>query len=109
MRLNEEINSDTYTTKATELRDREANFKLQLDACDLGRHETAEIAVQAFELSQNFREQWITADYSVERRYLEILFLNFFLDDVTLVPTIRKPFDILAEGPQIKNSRGNRI
>ncbi len=80
MRLNEEIDSDTYAAKSTELRDREASLKLQLDACDLGRHETAEIAVKAFELSQNLRGKWLTADYSVKRRYLEIVFLNFVLE-----------------------------
>jgi site-specific DNA recombinase len=109
MRLNEEINSDTYAAKSTELRDREAKLKLQLDACDLGRHETAEIAVKAFELSQNLRGQWVTADYSAKRRYLEIVFLNFVLDDVTLVPTTRKPFDVLAEGLLVSSSREYRI
>ena len=95
--------------KGTELRDREVNFKLQLDVCDLGRHENAENAVKAFELSQNLRGKWLTADYSVKRRYLEIVFLNFVLDDVTLVPTTRKPFDVLAEGLLVSSSRGDRI
>lgn len=62
MRLNEEINSDSYAAKSTALQYREASFKLQLDARDLGRHETAEIVVKAFELSQNLRSQWLTAD-----------------------------------------------
>jgi len=109
MRLNEEINSDTYAAKSTELRDREAKLKLQLDACDLGRHETAEIAVKAFELSQNLCGQWFTADCSVKHRYLEIVFLNFVLEDVTLVPAMRKPFDVLAEGLLVSSSRGDKI
>ena len=95
--------------KATELRDREANFKLQLDACDLGRHENAEIAIKAFELSQNLRAKWLTADYAEKRRVLEIVFLNFVVDDVTLVPETRKPFDMLAEGPLVLSSRGDWI
>ncbi len=74
LRLLDEIDDKTMAAKATELRDQEANFKLQLDACDLGRHENGEIAVKAFELSQNLRGQWVTADYSVKRRYLEIVF-----------------------------------
>jgi hypothetical protein len=48
LRLLEEIDEKMMAEKATELRDREANFKLQLDACDLGRHENGEIAVKAF-------------------------------------------------------------
>ena len=65
---------------ATVLRDRKANTKLLLDACDLGRHENGEIAVKTSELSQTLRGEWLTTDYSVKRRYLEIVFLNFVLD-----------------------------
>ena len=39
---------------------------------------------------------------------LEIVFLNCRLDDVNLVPTIRKPFDVLAEGLLSENSRGDK-
>ncbi len=109
LRLLDEIDQETMAEKATELRDREANFKLRLDACDLGRHENGEIAIKAFELSQHLRSKWLTADYSVKRRYLEIVFLNFVLDDVTLVPETRKPFDLLVEGPLVSSSRGDRI
>ena len=48
------------------------------------------------------------AKYSGKRRYLVIVFLNFVLDDVTLVPTTRKPFDVLAEGLLVSSSRGDR-
>jgi site-specific DNA recombinase len=109
LRLMGEIDERTMAEKATELRDRVAMLKLQLDACDLGRDENAEIAVKAFELSQNLRAKWLTADYSVKRRYLEIVFLNFVLDDVTLVPTTRKPFDMVAEGLLVSSSRGDWI
>jgi hypothetical protein len=54
--------------------------------------------VKAFELSQVLRQEWVRADYAVKRRILEILCLNCRLDDISLVPTIRKPFDVLAEG-----------
>ena len=59
-------------------------------------------------LSQTLQEKWLTADVLEKRRILEIVFLNFSLDDVSLVPTIRKPFDILAEGPSVQSSRGGR-
>jgi hypothetical protein len=34
--------------------------------------------------------------------------LNCTLDGVTLVPTIRKPFDVLAEGLLVSSSRADR-
>jgi site-specific DNA recombinase len=67
------------------------------------------LAAKVFELSQTLRNQWLTADYPEKRRLLEIVFLNCTLDGVTLVPTIRKPFDVLAEGLVSEKSRGERI
>jgi hypothetical protein len=62
-----------------------------------------------FELSQRLRQQWLTADYDAKRRILEIVCLNCTLDDATLVPEIRKRFDVLAEGIVSEKSRGGRI
>src|SRR5208337_3299645 len=94
----EEIDQDTFAGKATELRDREAKLKLQIDATDLGRHENADIAIKAFELSQNLRAKWLTSDFAAKRRILEIVCLNLRLDGVSLYATMRKPFDVLTEG-----------
>ena len=66
----------------------------------------ADLAVKAFELSQTLREQWLTADYAAKRRILEIILSNCILVDGTLCPTIRKPFDVLAEGLLSKESGG---
>ena len=87
----------------------QSNRKVYTSAIGRLNAPDGEIAVKAFELSQNLRGKWLTADYSVKRRYLEIVFLNFVLDDVTLVPTTRKPFDVLAEGLLLENSRGDKI
>ena len=91
------------------MRDRLASIKLQLDVLDRSHDETAELAAKVFELLQTLRQQWLTADYAAERRLLEIVFLNCRLDGVTLVPTMKKPFDVLAEGLISKNSRGGGI
>ena len=109
LRLLEEIDTETFARKATELRDREAKLKLQIEAPDRGRYENADIAVKAFELSQQLREKWLTADYAAKRQILEIVCLNLTLDDTTLIPTMRKPFDALAEGLISADSRGERI
>jgi hypothetical protein len=39
---------------------------------------------------------------------MEIVFLNWRLNDATLCPTIRKPFDVLAERLLVSSSRGDR-
>jgi hypothetical protein len=109
LRIDEHIDQDTFAAKQTQLRDRLAKIKLQLDVLDRSHDESSELAAKVFELSQTLRQQWLTADYATKRRILEIVFLNCRLDDATLVPTIRKPFDVLAEGLVSKNSRGDGI
>ena len=107
LRLMEEIESDTFAAKSQELRDREAELKMLIDFADRDRHEIIDLAVKAFELSQSLRERWVTADFLAKRKMLEIVCLNWKLVDVTLVPTTRKPFDLLIEGPPKKESRGD--
>ncbi len=109
MRLGDQIDEDTFAAKHTELRDRTASIKLQIDVLDRSRDETAELAVKVFEISQTLRQQWLTVDYATKRRILEIVCLNCTLVDVTLFPTIRKPFDVFAEGLNCHDSRGDRI
>ena len=107
--LSEDIDQETFARKHTEMRDRLASIKLQRDVLDRSHDETAELAAKVFELSQKLRQQWLTADYAAKRRILEIVFLNCRLEDATLIPTMRKPFDVLAKGLLLKNNRGDRI
>jgi site-specific DNA recombinase len=104
MRLGDEIDQDAFARKDTEFRDRLASIKLQLDVLDRSHDENAELAVKAFELSQTLKNTWVTADHATKRRILEIVCLNCRLDGVNLCPTLRKPFDVLAEGLELKES-----
>lgn len=84
-----------------------ATLKLQLDTLDRSRNENAELASQVFELSQRLRHKWLTADHA-ENIESCVVWLNCRLVDATLCPTIRKPFDVLAEGLISKESGGKR-
>ena len=108
MRINHEIDADIFAGKQTELRDRIAGLKLQLDVIDRSNDEMCDLAVKVFELSQALATKWLTADYATKRRILEVVFLSR-LDDVTLVPTIRKPFDVIAEGLLVSSSQRPEI
>ena len=109
MRIDGEIDADIFSRKQVELRDKEAMLKLRLEALDRSHHEQADLAAKVFELSQTLTDKWLTADYAAKRRILEIVCLNFCLDDATLVPEIRKPFDVLVEGHFVQSSRGDWI
>jgi site-specific DNA recombinase len=104
-----EIETHTFSEKNTELRDRIATSTLQIEATQRGRDEHADLARKAFELSQSLQERWFTADYAAKRHILEIICLNFTLDGATLVPQMRKPFDVIVEGLSVQSSRGDRI
>ena len=92
LRLLDEIEADTYAAKATELRDRAADLRLQLEAAGREHDEVAEIAVKAFELSQSLTARWFKADCAEKRTILEIVCLNLRLNGATLCATMRKPF-----------------
>lgn len=107
--LLKEIDESTFAKKDRELRDRISKLTVQVDACSRTGSENADLALKAFELSQTLTEKWDKADSRAKRQILEIVCLNFFLDDVTLVPEWRKPFDVVAEGLVSENSRDDRI
>lgn len=109
LRLGDDVDQDTFARKHTELRDRLASIKLQLDVLDRSHDETAELAAKVFELSQTLQNQWVSADYATKRRILEIVCLNCTLDGASAVFTTRKPFDVLVEGLDLSKSRGERI
>ena len=108
LRIDDQIDDNTFAQKNTQLRDRHASIILQLEALNRSRDENAELATRVFELSQTLRMKWLTAEYAEKRQILDIVWLNCRLDDVTLVPTIRKPFDILAKGLPVPDSGGSR-
>ncbi len=106
LRIDGQIGDDAFARKNTELRDRHASILLQLEALNRSHDENAELASRVFELSQTLRQKWLKAEYAEKRQILEIVWLNCRLDDVTLVPEIRKPFDVLAEGLPVPDSGG---
>jgi site-specific DNA recombinase len=108
LRLEDQIDEATFNKKQTEFRDRHASIMLQLEALNRTQDENAELLSRVFELSQTLMERWLTADYAEKRKILEILWLNCRLDGASLYPTIRKPFDVLAEGLILKESGGGR-
>ena len=86
-----------------------AALTLQLESSHRRRDERADMAQRVFELSQSLTERWVASQYADKRQILEMICLNFTLDGATLVPEMRKPFDILVEGLSVSSSRGDKI
>jgi len=109
LRLLDEIESETFAEKQNELRSKESRLRMKLEGCDRQHSERVDLAVKVFELSQALTSKWLAADIAEKRLLLEIICLNWTLDGVTLVPQMRKPFDLLVEGLLVSSSRGDRI
>ncbi len=107
LRLLDEIDADTFARKSTEIRDKLAAASLRVEAANRDRGEQAELAIRVFELSQALVEKWLSADYAAKRQLLEIVFSNFTLDGATLCYEVNKPFDVLIEGLETSQTRGD--
>jgi site-specific DNA recombinase len=83
--------------------------QLQVGATDRGQDEQAELALKVFELSQCLTDKWLAADCNVKRQILQMVCLNLKLEGATLIPTMKKPFDVLIEGLSQNYIRGDRI
>ncbi len=68
-----------------------------------------ETALQLFDWSQKAADLWRGSNNVLRREILDAVCLNRTLSDVSLVTEKRKPFDVLAKRPDLKNSRGDRI
>jgi len=67
----------------------------------------AETALAMFDFSQEAAEKWQRSNFSTRRRILDCVSSNRALSDLSLVLTKRKPFDVLAERPSLKDGRGD--
>jgi site-specific DNA recombinase len=98
-----------YKAKTAELKAEAAKADetlAQLGDVDPSRAETA---LALFDWTQNAAEIWRGSNNRVRREILDSVCLNRTLTDLNLDATKRKPFDVFAEGLEIKNSRGDRI
>lgn len=78
LRVDGEIDAEVFAKKQTELRDRMASIKVQIDALDRNRDEMADLVSKVFELSQMLREKLLKADYSCKHHILEIHLFELF-------------------------------
>ena len=110
MRMNDEIDADTFRKKQADLN--AAIHRLQQatkPAQGVPAASLAAKALEASELSQTLADTWLNATPLQKRRLTEKVAFELTLDATTLSATMRKPFDVLAEGLKTQNGRGERI
>ena len=109
LRLNGEVDQVSYARKNRELAEREERLKLESDGAGREQSDMASLILRVFELSQSLKAKWVEEESDAKRRLLEIVCLNLKLQGATLVPEMRSPFDVLAEGLICVASAQDRI
>ena len=102
------VDEATYVSKSKGLRREAEDVDRQLDGTAVDPA-NADLALQVFDFSQNLVDVWRGSNFADRREILNCVSLNRTLDDVSLVMTKRKPFDVLAEGLQMTHTRGDWI
>lgn len=103
------VDDDVYKAKTNELKAEVANVDATL--AQLGDVDPArgELAVNLFDWTQKAADVWRGSNNAVRRQILDTVCLNRTVGDLTLCLEKRKPFDVFAERPLLKNSRDDRI
>ena len=96
--LLEKLSEDAYRRKESDLLMREDELTRNLRNEAQTQTEGADTAIKVIELSQALKERWVAADQDTKRQILDLLCTNFVLEGETLVPRLRMPFSLLAEG-----------
>ena len=103
------IDDETFRGKSGELQHEAAKGQEALDNLGHFDPDRGDAALAILDWSQNAAEIWRGSNNVQKRDILDSVCLNRTLSDVNLVTQKRKPFDILAERPLSKESRGDWI
>lgn len=98
LRIASKIDDDRFGKKQAELLEREACLREQIELCGQDRAKNADVAAKAADVFQLILDKWPSAEFSVKRRILEIVFASFVLVGDRLIPSKRTPFELLPTG-----------
>ena len=103
------IDEATFKAKGNDLKAQVATINESPASVEDVGEAFAETALQIFDWSQKAADLWRGSNNAVRREILDAVCLNRTLSDVSLATQKRKPFDVLAKRPDLKNSRANWI
>jgi hypothetical protein len=98
------VEETVFKAKSNELKAETAKALAQLGDTAPAQGETA---LALFDWTQRVADAWRGSNPTIRREILDCVCLNRTLGDVSLCLAKRKPFDVFAEGLDLKNSRGD--
>jgi DNA invertase Pin-like site-specific DNA recombinase len=103
------VPEETYRAKQDELAAEVRSVQESLDETGEVDPRRGSAAIAVFDWSQNAAGIWRGSNNDDRRAILDALCLNRAVGPTSLALTKRKPFDVLAEGLSLGESRGDRI
>lgn len=103
------VDKSTFTAKSTGFKAEIKKVEETLQTNTAYSPTLIQEAIKVFDLAQTAVERWTVSDNAERREILDSILLKRSLSATSLVTTKRKPFDVLAEGPILRESRGDKI
>ena len=97
-----ELNGEMFAVKEAEYNSRllEIRNEMEVERTDAGFFENVR---QTLELSKSLYQRYLTSNCEEKAEILKLVASNYTLTDVSIVPTYRKPFDMIVEGLSVLN------
>lgn len=102
------VEKEAFTAKSAELKVEIERLRDRLADAKGPGEEVGQHVVALFDFAQDAAGTWTVSGTDARRAILARVLLKRSLTAVSLVTTKRKPFDVLAERPFLKKSRGDR-
>lgn len=103
LRMDKEIDQTDFKTKENEYKTQLIEIKAQIDSAKAVNPNFYEDGCRTLELSNRLYIQYVKASYEEKAKILKTIASNYTINDVTIVPTYRKPFLLFAKRASRQN------
>ena len=97
MRMDKEIDESDFKTKENEYKTQLIEIKAQVDSAKAVNPNFYEDGCKTLELSNRLYSMYVKANYEEKAKILKAVASNYSINDVTIIPTYRKPFSLFAK------------
>jgi len=105
-KLDGSIPEDFWKRKMAELQAEEERLQLAIDQCREPSTENMLTVARTFELAQKAHSIYVTQDPTEKAKLLKLVLLNCAIDEVSIYPEYKMPFNLIAERAKNQNWSG---
>ena len=87
------------------IRDRLAKIEEKIAAHETANFNYFDNGIRLLELANSAYDQWVKRDSFEKAKLLKILHSNLILEDRTVIPNYRKPFDLIAKAGELEKEK----